>query len=170
MSEIDNVISCLKKIKKKKLGQNKENLTNYLVKEYSYDKVSATELIERAVEDEAVKIVQFNGKDSYRIIAKDDTTILAPDTQSAELESSDCILETECRQTINETAVENPTPNFEAVEKLFKDFVKFVENRLLAIEDGLIGANPDVKSVENSLEEKYINNISNRFRNWKRKY
>ena len=32
MSEIDNVISCLKKIKKKSLGQNKENLTNHLVK------------------------------------------------------------------------------------------------------------------------------------------
>ena len=74
-------------------------------------------------------------------------------------------METEYRQIINETAVENPTPNTEAVEKLFKDFVKFVENRLLATE-----ANPDVKSVENSLEEKYINNISNRFRNWKRKY
>ena len=74
-------------------------------------------------------------------------------------------METEYRQIINETAVENPTPNTEAVEKLFKDFVKFVENRLLATE-----ANPDVKSVENSLEEKYINNISNRFRNCKRKY
>ena len=118
-----------KKIKKKSLGQSKENLTNYLVEDYGYDKVNATELIERAVEDEAVKIVQFNGKDSYRIIAKDDTTILAPDTQSTELESSDCILETECRQIINETAVENPTSNTEAVEQLFKDFVKSVENQ-----------------------------------------
>ena len=113
-------------------------------------------MIEWAVEDEAVKNVQFNGKDSYRIIAKDVITILAPDTQSTELESSDCILETECRQIINETAVENPTPNTEAVEKLFKDFVKSVENRLLAIEDRLIRANLDVKSVENSSEEKYI--------------
>ena len=59
-----------KKIKKKNLGRNKDNLTNYLVKDYVYDKVNATELIERAVEDEAVKIVRFNGKDSYRIIAK----------------------------------------------------------------------------------------------------
>ena len=65
-------------------------------------------------------------------------------------------METECRQIINETAVENPTPNTEAVEKLFKDFVKSVENRLLAIKDRPIGANLDVKSVENSSEEKYI--------------
>ena len=85
-------------------------------------------MIERAVEDEVIKIVQFNGKDSYRIIAKDDTTLLEPDTQSTELESSDCILETERRQIIKKTAVENPTPNTEAVEKLFKDFVKSVEN------------------------------------------
>ena len=116
-------------------------------------------MIERAVEDEAVKVVHFNGKDAYRIIAKDDTIILASDTKSAELESSDCILETEYRQIINETAVENPTPNNEAVEKLFKDFVKSVENtclQLLAIEDRLIGASTDVKSVENSSEEKDI--------------
>ena len=91
-----------KKNKNKSLGQNKEKLTNYLVKNYGYDKVNATELIERAVEDEDVKVVLYNGKDSYRIIAKDDTTILAPDTQSTELEFRDCILE--CRQIINETA------------------------------------------------------------------
>ena len=46
-------------------------------------KLIASELIERVVEAEAVKTVQFNDKDSYRIIAKDDTTtILAPDTES----------------------------------------------------------------------------------------
>ena len=121
-------------------------------------------MIERAVEDEAVKIVQFNGKGSYRIIAKDDPTILAPDTQYAELESSDSILEPECTQIINETAVENPTPNTEAAKKLFKDFVKSAENGLLAIEDRLIGANLDVKTVENSSEEKdiYFKILTNR--------
>ena len=114
-------------------------------------------MIERAVEDEAVKIVQFNCKYFYKIIAKDDTTILAPDTQSAELESLDCILESECRQAFNKTAVEEvPIPNTKAVEKLLKDFMKSVENRLLTIKDRLIGANLDVKSVENSSEEKYI--------------
>ena len=132
--------------------------TNFNVsfKDYGYDKVNATELIERVVEGEALKVIHFNGKDAYRIIAKDNTIILAPDTKSTELESADCILEAECRQIINETAVENPTPNTEAVEKLFKDFVKSVENRLLAIKDRPIGANLDVKSVENSSEEKYI--------------
>ena len=65
-------------------------------------------------------------------------------------------METECTQIINETGVENPTQNTVAVGKLFKDFVKSVENRLLAIEDRFIGANLDVKSVENSSEEKDI--------------
>ena len=59
-------------------------------------------------------------------------------------------------QKNNKTAVENPTPNTEAVEKLFKYFVKSVENRLLAIEDRLIGANLNDKSVENSSEERDI--------------
>ena len=59
-------------------------------------------------------------------------------------------------QADDEPAVENPIPNTEVVEKLFKDFVKSVESRLLAIEDRLIGENLDVKSVENSSEEKYI--------------
>ena len=67
-----------------------------------------------------------------------------------------CNLVIKCLRLINETAVENPTPNTEAVEKSFKDFLKSVENRLLAIEDRLIGANLDVKSVENSSEEKDI--------------
>ena len=46
-----------KKNLEKSVGLNKENLTNYLVKDCGYDKVNATELTERAVEDEAVKIV-----------------------------------------------------------------------------------------------------------------
>ena len=39
---------------------------------------------------------------------------------------------------------------------MFKDFVKSVENRLLATEDRLIGANLNVKSVEDTSEEKNI--------------
>ena len=81
-------------------------------------------------------------------------------------------METECRQIINETAVENPTPNTEAAEELFKGFVKSVENRLLEIEDRLIRANLDVKSVKNCSEEKDIcfKILTNRLRNWKGKY
>ena len=116
-----------------------------------YGKLNATALIERVVEEEAIKIVLFNEKESYRIIAKDDITILAPPTQPTELESSD--LETECTQLINETGVENPTSNNEAIENLFETFIKSIENRLLTIKDRFIGSNLDVKTVENSSEE-----------------
>ena len=108
-------------------------------------------MIERLVEEEAVKIVLFNEKEFHRIIAKDDITIFAPPTQPTELESSD--LEKEYTQLINETGVENPTPNNEAIENLFETFIKSIENRLLTIKDRFIGSNLDVKTVENSSEE-----------------
>ena len=153
------------KIKKENIEQNKENLTNYLIKDYYYDKVNATSLIERPVEEEAVKIVSFNWKELHRIIAKDDTTILASATQPTELGSSD--LEMKLAQVINKAVVKNPTPNTEAIEKLFNAFVKIIENRLLTFEDWFIGSNLDVKTVKNSREEKgiCIKNLKIGFRN-----
>ena len=49
MSDIFNVASCLKKIKTKNLGQNKDNLINYLSKDYGYSKESANKIIEKTV-------------------------------------------------------------------------------------------------------------------------
>ena len=52
MSGIVDVVSCLKKMKTKSLGQNKENLINY----------------ENGVKENMVRIVLFSGKNSYRIV------------------------------------------------------------------------------------------------------
>ena len=60
MSNLSDVISCLKKIKKKNLGQNKGNLINYLSKDYDYSKKSAIEAVEEAVTENLAKIVLFN--------------------------------------------------------------------------------------------------------------
>ena len=49
MSGIVDVVSCLKKIKTKNLGQNKDNLINYLSKDYGYSKESANKIIEKTV-------------------------------------------------------------------------------------------------------------------------
>ena len=87
-------------------GQNKKGLANYLIKDHGYVKVNVTVLIERAVEEEAVKTVLFNGKESYR-----HHNILASARQAIELESSD--LKTECKQAINKVVIANPTPNTE---------------------------------------------------------
>ena len=49
MSDTVDVFSCLKKIKTKNLGQNKDNLINYLSKDYGYSKESANKIIEKTV-------------------------------------------------------------------------------------------------------------------------
>ena len=56
MSNLSNVISCLKKIKKKYLGKNKDNLINYLNKDYDYSKESAVKAVEKAVTENLVTI------------------------------------------------------------------------------------------------------------------
>ena len=93
------------------------NAANDVEQTFSYrqpnGKANATALIERAVKEEAVKIALFKGKEFYRIIAKDSITVFTPETQPTELESS--YLESECTQKINTTAVENLTPNTEAI-------------------------------------------------------
>lgn len=76
---------------------------------------------------------QFNGKESYRITAKGDITIFASAKQPIELESS--YLEIECTEVINKNAVENNILNTEAMEQLFKTFVKSIENRLFYIKN-----------------------------------
>ena len=83
-------ISCLKK-DKKNLGQNKDNLINYLNKDYEF----ALEAIEKAVPENLAKIVLFNRKDSYGIVDKDDNTILAFDTQQNEPELIETISESD---------------------------------------------------------------------------
>ena len=60
------------------LGQNKDNLINCIHNDYGYSKESAIEAVEKAAAENMVKIVFFNGKDSYRIVDKDDNTILCP--------------------------------------------------------------------------------------------
>ena len=85
MSDIVDVVSCLKKIKTKNLGQTKDNLINYLSKDYGYSKESANKVIEKAVKDcfvcfdcfdWMVRIVLFNGKNSYRIVENGRTQLL----------------------------------------------------------------------------------------------
>ena len=56
-----------------------------------------------------VKIVSFNGKDSYWIVDKDDNTILVPDTQQNEPELIETIFESD-NLNIEEALVDTPTP------------------------------------------------------------
>ena len=62
-------------------------------------------------------------------------------------------MEIECTEVINKNAVENNILNTEAMEQLFKTFVKSIENKLFYIKNWLIGFNLDVKAMKNSSEE-----------------
>ena len=84
MSEFNQIILSLQTIKSKNLGQNQENLVNYLVKDYSFSSDKAEILIVEAVKVKVIKSVIYNGKTSYRIVEANcagDTTVLVPDTQ-----------------------------------------------------------------------------------------
>ena len=89
MSDLNKVISCLQKIKGKNLGQNHDNLMNFLVKDYECSPEIAENIIEEVVEANIVKSIIFNGKKSYRVVKTDsidDATILVPDTQTGNSE------------------------------------------------------------------------------------
>ena len=64
MSDIVDVVLCLKKIKTKNLGQNKDNLINNLSKGNGYCKESVIKIIEIAVKENVIRIVLLNGKNS----------------------------------------------------------------------------------------------------------
>ena len=129
MSDIVDVVSCLKKIKTKNLGQNKDNLINYISKDYGYSKESANKVIEKAVKENIVRIVLFNGKDSYRIVENEENTIIVPETQlnDTQLNGTDAtepISEEGNVLTIEKTVVGTPAHilNYEITSALERNF------------------------------------------------
>ena len=90
MSDIADVVSCLKKIQKKKnLGQNNDNLINYLSKDYGYSKESANKVIEKGVKKNMVRIALFYGKNSYRLVENRENTIIVSKTQLNDTQQND---------------------------------------------------------------------------------
>ena len=150
MSGIVDVVSCLKKIKTKNLGQNKDNLINYLSKDYGYNKESANEVIEKAIKENVVRIILFNRKNSYRIVENRENTIIVPetqlnDTQLNDADTTEAISEERNTLTIEETVVGTPAHmlNDEIIstlEKKFETFSESIESRLLNIKEQIIGA------------------------------
>ena len=152
MSNFNKVILSLQKIKCKNLGQNQENLANYLVKDYKFSNDEAEILIVDAVKASAIKSVIFNGKTSYKIVKTDvsDATVLFPDTQEEKPEditTEDTIIldETEASTSTRDTAT-NTIPNEQEVDDVstiivrkFNDLSDKVKKRLHNIEDQIIG-------------------------------
>ena len=114
MSDIVDVVSCLKQIKTKNLGQNKDNLINYLSKDYGCNKRPTNKVIEKAVKENVARIVLFNGKNSYRIVKNGENTMIVPetrlkDTQLYDADTTEAISEARNALTIEETVVGTPT-------------------------------------------------------------
>ena len=183
MSNVNKVISSLQKIKSKNLGQNQENLVNYLVKDYRVSNDKAEILIVDAVKENAIKSVIFNGKTSNRIVKTDnvsDATVLFPDAQDEtpeEITTEDTIIldETEASSSTRDTAT-NTMPNEQEVddvstliEKKFNDLSAKVEKGLCNTVDQIIGMQLSNLS-ENNLSGKavtsenflYLNILKNR--------
>ena len=140
----------LKKIKTKNLGQNKDNLINYLSKDYGHSKESANKVIEKAVKENMVRIFLSNRKNSYRIVENEENTIIVTekqlnDTQLNDADATEAISEEGNALTIEETILVTHAHilNDEIIstlERKFETFSESIESRLLNIEDQIIDA------------------------------
>ena len=153
MSNFNKIILSLQRIKGKNIGQNKENLVNYLVKCYRFLNDEAGILIVDAVKANAIKSVIFNVKTSYRIVKTDndsDATVLFPDIQEETpeyitIKNTIIFDETEASSSTRDTAT-NAISNKQEVDDVssligrnFNDLSDKVEKRLHNIEDQING-------------------------------
>ena len=153
MSNFNKVILSLPKIKRKNLGQNRENLVHYLVKGYSFSNNEAQILVVDAVRVNAMKSVIFNGKTSYRIVKTDnvsDAMVLFPDTKEKTpeditteyvviLDETDVITrkrDTATKTISNEQEVDDASA---LIGRRFNDLSEKVEKPLQNVEDQVIG-------------------------------
>ena len=153
MSNFNKIILSLQRIKGKNIGQNKENLVNYLVKCYRFLNDEAGILIVDAVKANAIKSVIFNVKASYRIVKTDndsDATVLFPDIQEETpeyitIKNTIIFDETEASTLTRDTAI-NAISNKQEVDDVstligrnFNDLSDKVEKKLHNIEDQING-------------------------------
>ena len=141
MSDLNRVLLCLEKISSKNLGQNPDNLKQFLMKDFNYECEEAMKLIDEAINTN-IKSITFNGKVAYRIIKSDsivEDTVIIPETEEVGSQT----------EQIDETVVMEDTPSnrydqqsntnvLHIIEKLQSSF-EAVEKRFVKIEDHLIG-------------------------------
>ena len=140
MSDIVDVVSRLKKIKTKNLGKSKDNLISYLSKDYGYSKESANKVIEKAVKGNVVRIVLFNGKNSYRIVENGENTMIVPETQLNDTQLNDADTTEAISEERNALTHMLNDEIISTLEKKFETFSESIESRLLNIEEQIIGA------------------------------
>ena len=139
MTDVFDVISCLKKIKKN-FGQNKDNLINYLSKDHDYNKESVNKVTEKAVKENVVRIVLLNGKNSYRIVQNGENTMIVPETQLNDTQLNDADTAEAISEVRNALTHMLNDEIISTLEKKFETFSESIESRLLNIEEQIIGA------------------------------
>ena len=140
MSDIVDVVSRLKKIKTKNLGKSKDNLISYLSKDYGYSKESANKVIEKAVKGNVVRIVLFNGNNSYRIVENGENTMIVPETQLNDTQLNDADTAEAISEVRNALTHMLNDEIISTLEKKFETFSESIESRLFNIEKQIIGA------------------------------
>ena len=84
MSDLNRVVLCLEKIRSKNLGQNPDNLKQFLMKDFNYECEEEMKLIDEAINTNIIKSITFNGKVAYRIIKSDsivEDAVIIPETE-----------------------------------------------------------------------------------------
>ena len=72
-------------------------------KDYGYRKESANKVIEKGVKENMVRIVFFNGKNSYRIVENEENTVFVPETQLNDTDATEAVSEKGNALAIEET-------------------------------------------------------------------
>ena len=147
MADLYKVILCLENIKGKNLGQNPNNLTPFLIKDFGYEKEDAGKLIEEAICANVIKSVIFNGKVTYRIVSTDsvtDDTVLAPDTQEITMKDN--------HEENSNTTVVSDYDIATFMEK-FRSSLDLTEKRFLKIEDDIIGLSYSKSTVNSNSRD-----------------
>ena len=163
------VVLCLEEIKSKTLGQDPDNLRNFLMKDFNYDCEEAMKLIDEAIVANIIKSAIFNGKIACRIIRADskaDHTIIVPETD----EDNSHVAQNHETAVIKDSHIppnDQPISTILTIIENFRFWLEAVEKRLMKIEDHFIGLGIPTLAINpnsgNTIQDNfYTNSLRNR--------
>ena len=158
------VVLCLEEIKSKTLGQNPDNLRNFLMKDFNYDCEEAMKLIDEVIVANIIKSAIFNGKIARRIIREDskaDHTIIVPETD----EDNSHVAQNHETAVIKDSHIppnDQPISIILTIIENFRFSLEAVEKRLMKIEDHFIGLGIPTLTINlnsgNTIQDNFCTN------------
>ena len=164
MSDLSKVVLCLEKFKSKNLGQNPDNLRDFLMKDCNYDFEEAMKLIDEAIVANIIKSFVLNGKVAYRIIRADsnaDDTIILPETQEDNphvfqndvTENRNCCTETDGIDGSQTPPDDQQISNILTIIEIFRSSLEEVEKQFMKIEDHMIGLSNPISATNLNITQ-----------------